>query len=1082
MPPHCVGHILSSLRFMRFQSIPRLLLFWLTCLACPLTIYAERLPIRIYTSADGLGSSFVDYLMRDSRGFMWFCTRDGLSRFDGSRFVTYRIGDKNSPPGIEGITETSGGVYWITTTGGFYRFKADTVSHPDQTGGGSAFLNAEYIDDGRGSVIEDRFGNVWYGGHDLYLAQEKNGKAEFQRLNLQLPLKSGQGLTILQMSATADGCIWLNTNLGLVRRLPDGRLILYPHETSLPLSLLSMITDRAGRVWVAWGKEIYVIKPEPIGSLPSFAQTTVSLKQTSIASADTDEEVHLPERPGEILLLNHHGDDLLTRRFYQTRDDHIWLIDNDKLLEFDGRAFQVHGSAVGLPSGMTALAEDAAGNLWIGARTGPARWDRSGLTSYGKTDGLKSGDVQAINEGTDGSLFVANGGFYLNRFDGRQFHSSRPEVAPDARTLWTSRYAFLSRANEWWILTADKLYRFAASNLQTPLSTYDSHTGLKANEALQIFEDSHGSIWFSQQPLKEENFGLYQLRPGEKKFYGFSEADGLPRGKAASSFAEDQHGNLWFGFYEGGLARFAKNRFEEFTSADGVPGGLIADLHVDAKGRLWLASSLDGVKRIDDPGADKPAFVSLTIDQGLSSNNVRTITEDWFGNIYVGTVRGVDRISPDGNRIKHYSVSDGLAGDFVVDSHCDRNGALWFATSNGLSRLIPVAEDKHAAPTIWLGGLRIAGEEQPVAELGNAQIQTGELGPNRNNLQIDFFGLDFQAGQTLRYQFKLEGADSGWGAPTEQRTVTYANLKPGSYRFMVRALTTDGAVSEKPAILSFKILPPIWLRWWFLALASLLMLALLYAFYRYRMAHLRAVNLALREANLAEEQLRKSKEERLVELEHVRKRIATDLHDDIGSSLTRISLLSEVTQRQGHQAEREGGSLAVIAGLARELVDSMSDIVWAINPERDHLGDLTQRMRHFASDVLAARGIEFRFLFPDSDRDLRVGANFRRELFLIFKEAVNNVVRHSACTRVEIDFKVDGQGVFLKVFDNGRGFDAQSKVSGHGLKSMRSRIESLGGRLEIESHPDAGTTLSFVIPLGPHDGAVPGRITNNQSD
>src|SRR6185295_13810256 len=107
---------------MRRKLIPRLLLFWLTYLAFSLTICAERLPVRIYTSADGLGSSFVDYLMRDSRGFMWFCTRDGLSRFDGSRFVTYRIGDKNSPPGIEGITETSGGVYWLTTTTGFYRF------------------------------------------------------------------------------------------------------------------------------------------------------------------------------------------------------------------------------------------------------------------------------------------------------------------------------------------------------------------------------------------------------------------------------------------------------------------------------------------------------------------------------------------------------------------------------------------------------------------------------------------------------------------------------------------------------------------------------------------------------------------------------------------------------------------------------------------------------------------------------------------------------------------------------------------------------------------------------------------------
>jgi len=213
----------------------------------------------------------------------------------------------------------------------------------------------------------------------------------------------------------------------------------------------------------------------------------------------------------------------------------------------------------------------------------------------------------------------------------------------------------------------------------------------------------------------------------------------------------------------------------------------------------------------------------------------------------------------------------------------------------------------------------------------------------------------------------------------------------------------------------------------------------------------------------------------LEELERVRKRIATDLHDDIGSSLTRISLLSEVAQRREQSVKTsEVGSLATIAGLSRELVDSMSDIVWAINPERDHLGDLTQRMRHFASDVFAARGIEFRFQFPNVERDIRVGANFRRELFLIFKEAVNNTVRHSECTEAEIEFAVDRNVVRLNFTDNGRGFDVLSKSNGHGLASMRARAEGLGGKLEIGSDQGRGTMLAFVIPLGHQDGSSTG--------
>ncbi len=207
------------------------------------------------------------------------------------------------------------------------------------------------------------------------------------------------------------------------------------------------------------------------------------------------------------------------------------------------------------------------------------------------------------------------------------------------------------------------------------------------------------------------------------------------------------------------------------------------------------------------------------------------------------------------------------------------------------------------------------------------------------------------------------------------------------------------------------------------------------------------------ERRQAEEALRRSREERLAELEKVRHRIATDLHDDVGSSLTRISLLSEVVQRKiGVKGVPEGEPLSAIARLSRELVDSMSDIVWAINPARDHLSDLTQRMRHFASDVFSARQISFQFRAPDTDRDIRMGANFRRELFLVFKEGVNNIARHSGCTHAEIDFQVDGNGLLLRLSDNGHGFDPSKVRDGHGLKSMRGRIQGLGGNVEIATN------------------------------
>jgi PAS domain S-box-containing protein len=216
----------------------------------------------------------------------------------------------------------------------------------------------------------------------------------------------------------------------------------------------------------------------------------------------------------------------------------------------------------------------------------------------------------------------------------------------------------------------------------------------------------------------------------------------------------------------------------------------------------------------------------------------------------------------------------------------------------------------------------------------------------------------------------------------------------------------------------------------------------------------------------AEEALRRSREERLVELERVRRRIATDLHDDIGSSLTQISILSEVVQQRiNHQDSRVTEQLSMIAGASRELVDAMSDIVWAINPQKDHLHDLTQRMRRFAADSFTARNIKFQLRLPPAEEDVKLGANLRREVFLIFKEGVNNMVRHSGCTQADIELSfVDGR-LRLRLSDNGRGFDATRENDGHGLVSMRDRAKSIGGQFELHSQVGYGTVIELAVPF-----------------
>jgi hypothetical protein len=442
---------------------------------------------------------------------------------------------------------------------------------------------------------------------------------------------------------------------------------------------------------------------------------------------------------------------------------------------------------------------------------------------------------------------------------------------------------------------------------------------------------------------------------------------------------------------------------------------------------------------VDDPTSEHPIFVTYTTSQGLLSNYTANVAEDFDGNIYVATIRGIDKLNPQSGRIERYTSGE-LPWTRPTVTYRDRHGALWFGSVLGLYRFTPRPAQPRPPPPILIGGLRVRGVPQPVSELGETEISELELGPNENQIQIDFFGLDFWMGEALRYQFKLEGADSDWSALTDQRSVNYASLSPGTYRFLVRAVGAGETISATPAVVTFRILPPIWQRWWFITLAVLLVGLAAYAGYRYRVG-------------------------RLLELERVRTRIATDLHDDIGSSLSQISVLSEVINKRVGQEPSVAEPLTMIGNLSRDLVDSLNDIVWAINPRRDRLSDLTYRMRRFASDAFTARDIQFRFNAPDPHHNVRLGADTRREVFLIFKEAINNMVRHSQCTEADIDFVMRDGRMELSLTDNGRGFNPERESDGNGLVNMRQRAGKVGGTLDISSGRGRGTTVSLKVPL-----------------
>jgi signal transduction histidine kinase len=510
----------------------------------------------------------------------------------------------------------------------------------------------------------------------------------------------------------------------------------------------------------------------------------------------------------------------------------------------------------------------------------------------------------------------------------------------------------------------------------------------------------------------------------------------------------DRSGALWLTPLFG-LWRLRDRKILAVESSERLPEPAARAFYQDRRGWLWIGSRYKGVSMTTDPTDEHPRFVSYSTQNGLASDTVWCITEDDVGRIYVGTGKGLDRLDPTTGRIRHFTSADGLAGDLI--NHCmkDRGGHIWVATTTGLSKLNPRAEHPPTQPPpIYLSWIQVAGDALPLPETGAERMPELTLPPGRNNLLIEYVGISFRGEQALQYQYQLEGVDADWSLPTEQRSVNYARLAPGSYRFLVRAINRDGETSREPAVFEFRILPPIWQRGWFLVLAAGVAGSVVYALHRYRVA-------------------------RLIELERVRTRIATDLHDDIGAALSQMAILSEVVKQHPTVTQPElAQMLTHIADMARSLVDGMSDIVWSIDPRRDDLSHLIERIGQFAFDVLRAKGIAWELQTQPPSATMKLTPDQRRHIYLIFKEAITNIARHAHCTSVLLTLKVTDHRLSAEIHDDGCGFDRARPTDetrpmrrGHGLENMQARAAELGGHLQIESTPGQGTRVTFTIPL-----------------
>lgn len=984
----------------------RRVLSLLLCVTLPLG--AEQLITRMFSTSDGLADNTrPGSVLQDSRGFIWIATQLGISRFDGQQFQNFTMKDGLGYPLVNNVIETCNKEVWAATNGGgVARYDPQGpegrrfVSYPTGSTPQSNAVN---------SVREGPDGRLW-AATDAGVYRLDRGSRTFRLDFIPPPLPGSTSLQeVIDTLPEAGNVLWIASNYqGLFRRNADGSMDQWAAREGIPLRPGSLFRDRGDAIWlVTTGGALKIDRH----ALPGHSPILDKLE---------------PATGNRGPIMGHMIQDV--------RGDY-WITGEGGLFHFDGHRLQLLGRREGMPGEITeGLMEDRDGNLWVGVDgAGVMRIVRNPFTAWSVQDGLAKPtvvEVSPLSQGGVAAVTWDESGLRIQRFQDPDFQDLAPPIP--VAGLVEYHPVLGDHHGELWVATERGVERFRHGRL---VHRYGPAEGWPGGAQGSLYETRSGDIWLARWQVSSF---LGRWKRNSNRLESLAGVLGSPAAQDPWIVAEDANRNIWVVSLRVGLFRYRNGGFVPVPSPFSQSGRFqIHSLHVDDAGHVWIGYTQGRLGVVESPSEPQPRIRAVEFGGGSVESPILSLTSDSRGRLYIGSATGLWLYDPATGHSASYAGEIPILSGPIRSAARDRNGTrLWFGTDQGLVCFSPRAETFSPRPRVRLTQVRLTDGFYPISGWGEERVSAPRFPDWQNRLEFSFSGIsDFGR---LRFSYRLEPQDRDWSGATFERTVIYPRLPAGRYRFAVRAIDPAGNTSADTASFRFEVAAPVWQRWWFLLLSALALAASIYGAWRYRMNHLLAV-------------------------ERVRMRIATDLHDDIGSALSQIGLLSEAARRQpGANSMPE--ALTRIATVSRETAASMADIVWTINPQRDSLGDLSVRIRRFASELFSARDIDCVVVTPKSDEELKLGIDTRRQLLLVAKEAMHNVIRHAGSTQVSIELKQEHRWVVFRIRDNGAGFDPQASADGHGIASMRSRAEGLGGKLLIESGNGRGTSVEVQIP------------------
>jgi len=968
--------------------------------------------IRTWQVEDGLPQNKVTAGLQTRDGYLWVGTYGGLARFDGARFIVF---NDNNTPALHNSRITS-------------LFAATDLT-------------------------------LWIGDESGGVTQFKNGR--FQDVPVHASWRGGK---ISAIAADETGDVWLMNETGELARVRDGLVLLPP--AGVVSNVVNLTRSSDGKIWVARDGRVSVLEHGQLRAVDFGGAATYLYVQGIGASRDGglwvagDARIRkwkdgqwtadLGEAPWEWGLVSSLIETRSGVLYAGTVDSGLYLVSSkpgEGALHFD--------RANGFPSDwVMSLWEDREENLWAGTGAGLVMVRPTNVETISPPDQWQGRALLSVYASTNGALWVGTEGAGLYRLQNGTWTNFSSEQGIRNSYIWSLAEDGDGRlyAGTWggglFVQNGDGFdYAPGLENFRTPIP------------ALLATGDG---LWVGTTA------GLLRYRDGQVTWFNQSDGRSLADVRA---IAQDEQGNIWFGMAGNGLACLQNQTIQQFKRADGLSSDFIECLHFDESGALWIGTFGGGLNRYKNG-----KFTVINRSQGLPNGIIGHIESDGHGYLWVSSYAGIIQIREDelnrcaDGEIKQvrcltYGLNDGLptleCAEGLQPAGCKTpDGRLWFPTAKGLVAVDPANVTINGLrPPVVIEEIRV--NDKPLAGDTSTELR---IPPGRRRLEFEYTALSFVAPERVRFKYRLNGFDTNWVDAGTKRLATYNYIPPGNYSFQVAACNNDGVWNERGASLVFAVLPYFWQTTWFrfTALALLIVFSggLVWFETRRRMRR------------------RLGRAERQRDVERERTRIARDIHDDLGAQLTRITMISESARSDSDlgRLDRVAAGLGNIYEMSRELTRSMDEIVWAVNPRHDTLESLANYLERFAQEFLKAAGIRCRLDLPVHFPDWPLTAEVRHNLFLASKEALHNIVKHSAASEASLRMTVKAKSFELVIADNGHGFSPESKrqsvsevssriSAGNGLENMTRRLSTIGGSCRIESALEKGTKVVFTVPL-----------------